>query len=159
MILIFEREENQTYIGVPVSLTACTLSHNVTRPHSAGLEKIYNSSLRCTSSNCTKICQMTENMYVYFQAGSLLTQWNKSCCNLCYKSCASHRGGLRSIPAHFMRDLWWRVSRWGRICPSTSVSSVNSYFTKRSTSLSYHMSLVQWDIYGASTKGLCLTPL
>jgi hypothetical protein len=41
MILVRECEERQDNIAVPVFLTACTLSHNVTRSHSAGSEQIY----------------------------------------------------------------------------------------------------------------------
>jgi hypothetical protein len=52
-----------------------------------------------------------------------------------------------------MWHLWWPDSRWSRICPSTSVSSVNFYFNKCSTSLSYHMGLVQWDITAFVPKG------
>jgi hypothetical protein len=82
MILVRECEEIQRNIGVRVCLTACTLSHNVTRSHSTGSEQIYTPSPGSTCSNFTKICPMAQNMYVNFQVCSLLTERNKPCCKL-----------------------------------------------------------------------------
>jgi hypothetical protein len=72
MILIGECVEIQSNIAVPVIQTACNRFRT----------NLYPLLPRSHNSNFTKICQMTQNMYVNFQACSLLTQGNKWCCNL-----------------------------------------------------------------------------
>jgi hypothetical protein len=56
---------------------------------------------------------------------------------------ASHHGGVGSIPAQVIWDLWWEKWHWCRFSQSSLVSLANSYSTNCYILINHHIDAIQ----------------